>query len=67
MPKVTVIDSAREIARTVRAMLEARDMTAKKGAGRKSEFFVTDTPAQFNKVGRFFLKKFMVEAKKVRL
>jgi glutamate racemase len=67
MPKVTIIDSAREIAITVRAMLEARDITAKKGADRKSEFFVTDTPAQFNKVGRFFLKKLMVEAKKVRL
>ncbi len=67
MPKVTIIDSAREMAKTVRALLEARDITAKKNNRKKTAFFVTDTPGQFNKVGRMFLKKDMVNAKKVEL
>jgi glutamate racemase len=67
MPKVSIIDSAREIAKTVRAILEARDITSKQNNRRKPEFFVTDTPDTFNKVGRMFLKKDMVLAKRVVL
>jgi glutamate racemase len=67
MPDIAIIDSAREIAKTVRALLEARDITAGKGNRGRSEFYVTDTPAQFNKIGRLFLKKDMVNAKKVEL
>ncbi|MGD0566645.1 MAG: glutamate racemase [Candidatus Goldiibacteriota bacterium] len=67
MPRTAVIDSAREIAKTVRALLEARDITARRGGRMKPEFYVTDTPAQFNKIGRLFLKKDMVDAEKVVL
>jgi glutamate racemase len=67
MPKVIVIDSAREMAKTVRALLEARDITASRNNRKKSAFFVTDTPETFNKVGRMFLKKDMVLARKVEL
>ena len=67
LPKVTIIDSAMEMAKTVRAILEARDMTAQRNNRSKSEFFVTDTPDTFNKVGKMFLKKNMVMAKRVVL
>ncbi|MEI7542911.1 MAG: glutamate racemase [bacterium] len=67
MPQVTIIDSAMEMAKTVRAILEARDMTAQRNNRSKSEFFVTDTPDTFNKVGKMFLKKNMVMAKRVVL
>ncbi|MCE5299935.1 MAG: glutamate racemase [Spirochaetia bacterium] len=67
MPKVTIIDSAREMAKTVQALLEARDLTARRNNRGKSEFFVTDTPDTFNKVGRMFMKKDMVMARKVTL
>lgn len=67
MPKVNIIDSAREMAKTVRAILEARDITAGKNNRSRSEFFVTDTPDTFNKVGRMFLKKDMILAKRVVL
>jgi glutamate racemase len=67
MPKIAVIDSAREMAKTVRALLEARDMTASRNNRKKTAFFVTDTPGTFNKVGKMFLKRDMVLAKKVEL
>lgn len=67
MPEVVIIDSAREMAKTVRALLEARDIVAARNNRKKSEFFVTDTPDQFNKVGRMFLKKEMINARKVQL
>lgn len=67
MPKINIIDSAREMAKTVRAILEARDLTAKRNNRGKSEFFVTDTPDTFNKVGKMFLKKDMILAKRVVL
>ena len=67
LPNVNIIDSAREMAKTVRALLEARDMTASKNNRKKSAFFVTDTPETFNKIGRMFLKKDMIEAQKVRI
>jgi glutamate racemase len=67
MPKVNIIDSAREMAKTVRALLEARDMTASRNNRKKSAFFVTDTPETFNKVGKMFLKKNMIMAKKVEI
>ncbi len=67
LPKVNIIDSAREMAKTVRALLEARDMTASKNNRKKSAFFVTDTPETFNKIGRMFLKKDMIEAQRIRI
>jgi glutamate racemase len=67
MPDIAIIDSAREMAKTVMAVLEARDMTAIRKTKGKSQFFVTDTPDTFNKVGRMFLKKDMVMAKRAAL
>jgi len=67
MPQINIIDSAREMAKTVRALLEARDMTASKNNRKKSAFFVTDTPETFNKIGRMFMKKDMIDAKRVRI
>lgn len=67
LPGVNIIDSAREMAKTVRALLEARDITASRNNRKKSAFFVTDTPETFNKVGKMFLKKDMIMAKKVEI
>jgi len=67
MPKVNIIDSAREMAKTVRALLEARDMTASRNNRKKSGFYVTDTPGSFNRIGRMFMKSDMVMARKVNI
>ncbi len=67
LPKTAVIDSAWEMAKTVRALLEARGMAASRNNRKKSAFFVTDTPGTFNKVGKMFLKNNMIIAKKIIL
>ena len=67
LPGVTIIDSAREMAKTVRALLDARAITASENNRKKSAFYVTDTPDTFNKIGKMFLKKDMVKAVKIEI
>ena len=51
---VTLVDSARETARDVRALLETRGLLRPDGVGTTS-FFVTDVPDRFVRVGQRFL------------
>ena len=51
---VTLVDSAEETARDVRALLEARDLLRTGGSGSTS-FFVTDVPERFVRIGERFL------------
>lgn len=67
LPGVAIIDSAREMAKTVRALLDARGINATKNNRKKSAFYVTDTPDTFNKIGKMFLKKDMIKASRVQL
>ena len=67
LPGINIIDSAKEVAAEVRGLLENKGMLSYKNNSKKSAFFVTDTPGTFNKVGRMFLKKAMILAKKVAL
>ncbi len=67
MPRAGIIDSASVTARRVRGILDRKKMRAKKENRKRSAFYVTDTPETFNKVGRMFLKKNMVPARKVSL
>jgi glutamate racemase len=67
LPGVAIIDSAREMAKTVRALLDARGITAATNNRKKSAFYVTDTPDTFNKIGKMFLKKDMIKAVKTEI
>ncbi|HNZ28714.1 MAG TPA: glutamate racemase [Candidatus Goldiibacteriota bacterium] len=67
MPDVNVIDSGKETAAVVSNLLIMKNQVAKKGNSKNSAFYVTDTPAAFNRVGAMFLKGRMIKAKKITL
>jgi glutamate racemase len=67
MPDVNIIDSAIEISKTVKILLETRGMLASRDNSKKTRFYVTDTPETFNKIAKFFLKEKMISAKTVVL
>jgi len=52
--EVTLVDSAEETARGTAALLTARDLARRSGAGSTS-FFVTDVPDRFIRIGQRFL------------
>ena len=52
--RVTLVDSAEEVAKNVGALLKRQSLARRTGKGIHS-FFVTDTPDRFVKVGRRFL------------
>ncbi len=52
--KVKLIDSAQETAKDVRQLLQKNNLLRKTGASTK-EFYVTDNPASFNRLGHQFL------------
>jgi len=64
MPGVKIIDSAGAAAKEARSILASKGMNASKNNRVKTAFYVTDTPDTFNKLGKMFLKKNMVYAKK---
>ncbi|MCX8093671.1 MAG: glutamate racemase [Candidatus Goldbacteria bacterium] len=64
---INIIDSAIEISKTIRAMLESSGMLASRKNNRKHEFYVTDTPDKFNKIAKMFLKNSIISAKKIDL
>ncbi len=66
-PRINIIDSAIEISKSIRILLETGGMLATKNNSKKSSFFVTDTPETFNKIAKLFLKEKMIYAKKVDL
>jgi len=67
MPGISIIDSAKETAAVVSNLLIMKNQVSKKGNCKTSAFYVTDTPATFNKVGKMFLKGRMIKAKKISL
>lgn len=54
-PKVELVDSAREVAREVKAMLKQRGMARASTHRGKCEFLVSDQPQHFQRLARRFL------------
>jgi glutamate racemase len=52
---IPLIDSAVETAKEVKRVLEAKGMLRQRGDGGSREFFVTDFPEKFSRVGENFL------------
>src|SRR4030066_1906896 len=53
---VSLIDSAVEVAKDVRTILETSGLNRKQGVSPPREFYVTDSPVRFVKVGERFLE-----------
>jgi glutamate racemase len=64
--KVKLIDSAQETAKDVLQLLRKKNLLKKNGKSKK-EFFVTDNPAGFTKLGHQFLGNHSVQAKRLSL
>lgn len=56
-PSVTLIDSAAETAKAVADALAQRSLTAPKATDPRREFFVTDAPDRFRRLGELFLER----------
>ncbi|MFH1768564.1 MAG: glutamate racemase, partial [Candidatus Omnitrophota bacterium] len=54
---VYLVDSAKEVARRTKEMLEDNNIRRAKGNLSKEEFFVTDEPAGFMKLAKIFLRR----------
>jgi glutamate racemase len=54
---VTLVDSAKETAREVKAIIEENGLTRKTGGKSEYMFYVSDEPALFRKIGEKFLGK----------
>jgi glutamate racemase len=67
-PRIALVDSARETAREVKALLEASRLEdpRRRAPFREHQFFVTDQPELFAQVGRRFLGH-ALDVKQVRL
>ena len=52
--EVKIVDSAQETARTVRAILDERDIAAEAGAG-GTQFYASDNPERFRRLATLFL------------
>ena len=55
--KVLLIDSAKEVAKEARDILEESGLLNSSGGGKKHKFFVSDEPFRFMKMGERFLKR----------
>lgn len=56
-PDVVLIDSAKEVAKGAREILDASGLLNQSGARPKHKFFVSDEPDRFARVGERFLRK----------
>lgn len=54
---VLLIDSAKEVAKEVKEVLDANGLLNDSGGGKKYRFFVSDEPDRFVKMGERFLKR----------
>lgn len=54
---VKLVDSARELALSVKQLMEEKKITADKGRKGKVKFYLTDEPYKFKKIGERFLKQ----------
>lgn len=66
-PGITLIDSATETAREVAGVLEKLKWQGNGKGGSVRRFFVTDTPARFEKIGKRFLGEPLLRAEQVRI
>lgn len=64
-PEIILIDSATETAKEVAAVLER--LNWKRKGERIRKFYVTDTPARFEKIGKRFLGDSLLRAEQVKL
>ncbi len=64
---VTLIDSAIETSREVKTLLQELGLKRENNTNPKREFFVTDSPERFLKVGEYFLKEKIKGIKKIQL
>ncbi|MBP7792564.1 MAG: glutamate racemase [Candidatus Goldbacteria bacterium] len=67
MPGVKIIDSAIEVSKTIGTILKDKNIMAARNNSRKTAFYVTDTPEQFNKIAGMFLDRTDINAGKVFL
>lgn len=65
--KIKLVDSAETIAEKVFKIFESLGWLADKNFQVNDEFFVTDFPERFKRVGEFFLNKKIEEVKKINL
>ena len=56
---VVLVDSAKEVAKEARGILDASGLLNASARGRKYKFFVSDEPDRFVKMGKRFLKRRM--------
>ncbi|NQT95055.1 MAG: glutamate racemase [Candidatus Omnitrophica bacterium] len=63
--RVKLIDSAASTAKAVKVLMEDKDIASSSMAKGRVQFFVSDEPSQFKKVGEKFLGKSLVSARKV--
>lgn len=56
-PKVNLIDSGEEAAGEVKSLLRKKGLLRKENGNPRREFFVTDSPERFRRVGELFLKQ----------
>lgn len=66
-PQIELIDSAQETAREVRRQLQEKDLLRKENPHPKREFFVTDSPERFRKLGKLFLKQELKDVQHVEI
>ncbi|HAK60348.1 MAG TPA: glutamate racemase [Nitrospiraceae bacterium] len=66
-PTVTLIDSATETAKEVSGLLAERGAKKQGRGAADRKFFVTDTPARFEKAGKLFFGDSRVTAEQVRV
>ncbi len=55
--EVKLVDSAEQTALALKTLLQSRQLERKDSTARQETFFVTDSPARFNQVGRNFLNR----------
>lgn len=56
-PKVSLVDSAREVAKEAKSILDANGLLNKSAGSKKHKFFVSDEPEHFIRLGEKFLKR----------
>lgn len=65
--KTTLVDSSRETAQQVKRILAKKGMTASNGRTGSAQFYVSDEPHRFSKVGGLFLRNCLRRVRKVSL
>jgi len=66
-PEITLIDSATETAREVSGVLDKLKWRGSRGGEGIRKYYVTDTPARFEKIGKRFLDDAGLHAEQVRV